>query len=357
MTAKLLNMYTNTINDFFNASKLIVIIFLLIGYDSSKANQMIEFGVSQIATALINQDAQTITVQNHEKAGGINFKFDIPKSWSCQNGKRPNVVKYCKNDNFPEGIMFLILVNKIPAEIQRDNSTELSAHDILKIAVASVPEGARLLGKDSTKLESRDAALVEYALSTERLQAIIPARIISLVMPVESSILIFQFGISSETDAKAELKMKYFRPLFMKILNSMVVENIWKLSSQAEPVNYSESINSASTESFLERLSLSFAFWIFPSLLPFLIFFALLRLALKRKMKFGYGFLSYLVTWAICSSIGYLIQNNQSPEMERTRFYLPIVTAFFVLLIQMEIAKRRLEDIGVTKSGKSTEGA
>ncbi|MBP9673802.1 MAG: hypothetical protein KBD63_01795 [Bacteriovoracaceae bacterium] len=274
----------------------------------------IEDDFNQTSKKIITEEFQQIKINGHTKAPDIDIEFKIPASWEAQEGDRPHVVKKYKSSQLKDGLQLIVIANQLPNQMKEVDPNEFFNKDTLsEISKEMIPQGAELVSQDLVKVDGELAGMLEYKVATNRVGIDVGMHTVNYFFIDNGNLISMQFSSGSNNTQNASLKMKYFRPLLLKIATSIVLPKKWKkIDLKVQEVEKELSANTRKKVipkgdfNTMRILVMNFCYWLPSVLLLFFIFY----FSLKNKMNFPKGkknvAIMFLITWAICSIIGLL---------------------------------------------------
>lgn len=168
------------------------------------------------------------STKGHQKAKGIDMRLGYPKGWKADEGDRPNVVqKFISPKGYADGYLGITISN-LPEE--------LSDFDIKSMFVgngpsAILPDGAKQLTRQNTKIEQIDADIRTYVLQTERAGVKLSLFSHTLVFSINRKLVVVNMtcGATGEVvdDAALIQRGNLQSGLFRLCINTIVLASAW----------------------------------------------------------------------------------------------------------------------------------
>jgi hypothetical protein len=177
-------------------------------------------------------DLVKFSASGHPKGKGASFSLKHPKSWIAKEGDRPNIVPKFISDDGSGIAMMAITVRSFPVP----PGSEPSAADLKKIfdpdsQKSLIPNGATFIEAKTTQIDGRLAGIMETSQQAESAGGKVDLRMFEVSFFDGGLLVMLQFTVSSIPPAKVvdlEQSMAEYKPLFLLIANSIVVESRWR---------------------------------------------------------------------------------------------------------------------------------
>jgi len=170
------------------------------------------------------------STKGHPKAKGVEMRLGYPKGWKQEEGDRPNVVqKFISPKGYADGCLGITIGN-LPDEASDLEIKEMFAgegpSDIL-------PEGARQISRQHTKIEQLDADIVTYILKAERAGLTVTLHSQNLVFAINRKLVVVNMSFGPTGDLVDEndilKRAAHFDLLFKLCINRIVLPAKWSL--------------------------------------------------------------------------------------------------------------------------------
>lgn len=160
------------------------------------------------------------------KSKGLNIQFKYPKSFTSKEGDRPHVIRKFFLES--EEIYSLIIINKMDKAATQTEITEAISINGLK---SMLPSSANFISSNSNlKIEGLKAGSIEFTNNSARMDLNIFSYNQHYIIIYKSYLIYIQFSVikkSEETKDELQYRYKTLKPLFYKMFNSLIIENIW----------------------------------------------------------------------------------------------------------------------------------
>ncbi len=183
------------------------------------------------------------STKGHNKAKGIDFQLELPRSWGQKEGKRPNIIQYFNAGFEDRGVSALIMVLEIdPNDLSIGEYRKLKSLDGCKDLAEDyfTPDGLReiAMGCGLSNIRSYQSrrisldrwpgALIEYVGEGERV-GVRRTLYNRMYMAIYTNYYIFlqcyMSYANSPTDALIQDDKRRFVPIFDYIANSIVINS------------------------------------------------------------------------------------------------------------------------------------
>lgn len=176
--------------------------------------------------------SQKLSSQEHEKAKGLHFEIELPKTWQVKEAKRPNVL-WVISDREKKPILS-VEVQKI-AKYSGMSESEVSSFSDQEIAdelftekslTEAIPaENPTEIIIDRTKVDGCECGIVEYKGAISRVTFEIQAYFRTYYIVYKGYLLIFHFFTPFKKEEEAALDTKYYRTFFNRIIGTLVMQS------------------------------------------------------------------------------------------------------------------------------------
>ena len=203
--------------------RAITLIFLLVLIPAYTA-----LAVTPAVKEFTSGNRKVFTTAGHPKSKGINMKVSYPASWLAKEGERPNIVKKFHSERGKGLELVFITTKQLELAPSESDLKELFTPTAMK---DFVPPGAKFIQAKPTILEALPAGILEYSMRQERLGATIASQFISYIFVHGTTMVWLTCGVSADqatTPTQLARKMEDFKPLFLLMANSIVLENRWR---------------------------------------------------------------------------------------------------------------------------------
>lgn len=189
--------------------------------------------ISDAVKEMLDGKVTKFATKGHSKSKGAVFTIKIPASWVAKEGERPNILQKfeSKNDNLLA--MVMIITKSVP------DDEPLTAADINETFSPSslkelLPEDAKFISAQSTKIEGVPAGLIEYSARAERAGQSFESQTLTLYFFQGRTLVGVQFMLGGQKGGEV-LRSQFiaYRPLFTMIMNSIVFDDMWVKGSDA----------------------------------------------------------------------------------------------------------------------------
>ena len=189
--------------------------------------------ISDAAREMLDGKVTKFATKGHPKSKGAVFTIKIPASWIAKEGERPNILQKfeSKNDNLLA--MVMIITKSVP------DDEPLTAADINETFSPSslkelLPEDAKFISAQSTKIEGVPAGLIEYSARAERAGQSFESQTLTLYFFQGRTMVGVQFMLGGQKRSEV-LRSQFiaYRPLFNMIMNSIVFDDMWVKGADA----------------------------------------------------------------------------------------------------------------------------
>lgn len=170
----------------------------------------------------------------HVKAKGVRMKISYPRTWKAAEGNRPNIVQKFIGDPV-RGISMMVMIQtrSIPgfAEMTEKERQELRTEFLSRdTAKEFVSEGDRLISHKVTKIDGEPCAMIEFEVSTERVDLKIGQKMLAFIIPRKDVLLMVQCATGGDVSTGFDAINKHYeevKPLFLLISSSCVLTDKW----------------------------------------------------------------------------------------------------------------------------------
>lgn len=165
-----------------------------------------------------------------DKAKGISFSIEYPKSWVAEEGKRPNIVQRFIDKDKNDAVQLMVLIT--------DNSTQngrkITDTDILdymspKNIRKYLPKNSTLIDKGKLTLENLPGFWMRYNQSGSRLGFLFELESIAYTLYYKNKIIQIIGSVAMSVDGKPldVGDLNKYQQLFELMVNSLVIENMY----------------------------------------------------------------------------------------------------------------------------------
>ncbi len=188
--------------------------------------------VTPAAKEFTSGNRSKFSTAGHPKSKGINMALSYPNSWKAKEGERPNIVQKFVSDG-GKGLEMAFIVTK---SLPHSSGTTISENEMKELYTPTemknmVPPGARFIAAKPTKIESLPAGILEYSMRQERAGVTIDSQFISYSFIYGTTVVQLVCAVTvgpATTPGALSQKMEDFKPLFLLMANSIVLQNRWK---------------------------------------------------------------------------------------------------------------------------------
>ena len=194
----------------------------------------VAFAVTPAVKEFTSGNRTKFSTAGHPKSKGINMVLSYPNSWQAQEGERPNIVQkfFSEGGRGLEGALIITKKLKLPP------GTAISENDLKAFFTPAemkdmVPPGGKFIQAKPTKIEGIPAGILEYSVRAERAGLTIDTQVISYIFIYGTTMVQLQCAVTvstgqATTPAVLVRKMDDFKPLFLLMANSIVLQDKWK---------------------------------------------------------------------------------------------------------------------------------
>lgn len=313
--------------------KLKLGLLIIFGFASAASTSMtneIEYGLEHYTRLVLLEKFNQVEIRNHTKAPSLNIRFMVPSSWSATESSRPQTIQKYGVEKIPDGLQFLVLAKSLKGIIKKKDS--VSSNDALEeLALALVPSESLVIGKKLISLDNQKGFGIDYKNHHESAGVTYYLHTYTYTTVYKDDLIALSFFVSSDSFENVSIKMKYYRPIISKVLNSVIFSD--------KPIQSVSNIRSVSSTAPkpAPKMSVADRFIImmigsFPMLaICYLIISVILRnkIITLDKIELIFGFVS---GWLISAEVYYLfglkfVENNIGI------FMLPLSISFTSILI------------------------
>lgn len=273
--------------------------------------------ISDAAKEMLDGRVNKFSTKGHPKSKDAAFTIKFPASWVAKDGERPNIVQKFVSENGHGSAMAVITTSAVPPEesLTKASINEAVSSESLK---EMLPEGARLINAQTTKIENEPAGILEYSARVERVGQTLETQTLALFFFQGRTMVGLQFWLGGQTDSE-ELRRQFaaYRPLFNMIMNSIVFDEMWVKSDgtmQAPEDNFWKAYRNLPNElGLLGYVILTVILWV-PALL---IRYALLRRPLERN----HALILTAIVWFLEMLSCLALWNKMPPSIHVAAFF------------------------------------
>lgn len=198
------------------------------------------FPKSQIVTELKKEEIQKVTTKNHEKSAGLDINISYPADWSKTDGKRPHmlynfsspdksirstfgITDILESASFEEKKAFGLLSDKNVQEIMKQNfpnSTNCSQF-FEQMGIENPKNSTCRI----TKVEGIESSVASTYGTMRRAEFSMDLYMVYYQIPYKTKIINISFVFQNIKD---EHDRYLADSLSNKIINSIVINNLWK---------------------------------------------------------------------------------------------------------------------------------
>jgi hypothetical protein len=166
-----------------------------------------------------------------EKAKGLAFSIEYPKTWVAQEGNRPNIVQKFVSENGRGLELLLILIKEIPLQ-PGERITEKDVLDILnpKDIQDFIPDGGVYLDSGKLTLESLPGFWVHCKINMSRVRNTFGIETIMYIIFYKNKMIQIQGQVMTSINGESAERggLKKYEKLFDLMVNSFVISNLYK---------------------------------------------------------------------------------------------------------------------------------
>ena len=274
--------------------------------------------ISDAAKEMLDGRATKFSTKGHPKSTDAVFTIKFPVSWVAKEGERPNIVQKFVDENGHGNAMAMITTSAVPPEesLTKASINEALSSDSLK---EMLPEGARLINAQTTKIENEPAGILEYSARMERVGQTLETQTLTLFFFQGRTMVGLQFWLGGQVDDSKELRRQFtaYRPLFNMIMNSIVFDDMWVKGDDTTQVS-GENFWKAYRNLPLELGLLGYVvLTVILSLPALLVRYALLRRPLERN----YALILTAVIWFLEMLACLALWNKTPPSIHIAAFF------------------------------------
>lgn len=182
----------------------------------------------------------------HPKANGLDFQIEYPKSWSKQEGKRPNIIQLFSSKNGRGPAMAMIVALDILKESQSEltpqeikslmtlegseelASTAFSESSLIEMANGMGMTNVLIINTRRIVIDRWPGAVIEFTSDQQRLDVSM-SMYSKMYIAIYKNYMIFlhcQIGeLPNLTDNELKNEISKFEPLFRLMANSLVIQS------------------------------------------------------------------------------------------------------------------------------------
>lgn len=166
------------------------------------------------------------------KAKGLAFSIEAPKTWTAQEGNRPNIVQKFVSENGRGLELLLVLIKEMPLQ----PGEQITEKDILEILNPKdikdvLPEGSIYLNSGKLTLENLPGYWVHFNISRSRVRDSVDMEIIMYTIFYKNKIIQIQGQVMTSMNGKKIERhggFKKYEKLFDLMVNSFVLPEMYK---------------------------------------------------------------------------------------------------------------------------------
>lgn len=301
--------------------------------------------ISDAAKEMLDGKATKFATKGHPKSKDSAFTIKLPSSWVAKEGERPNIVQKFVSENGTGNAMAIITTSTIPPE---ESLTEASINEALSSDSLKemVPEGARFINAQTTKIENEPAGILEYSARMERVGQTLETQTLTLFFFQGRTMVGLQFWLGGQVDSK-ELRRQFtaYRPLFNMIMNSIVFDDKWAKddgSTQSTVRQAGEtSRDIALIQGLLWYAILTGILWIPALLIRYVV--------LRRPLQRNYALILTAAIWFVEMVVCLALWNKTPASLHVAAFF-----SFTTLKASRPFGKQK-ENLSSTESGSNLD--
>ncbi|WHF52395.1 hypothetical protein QGN23_03725 [Chryseobacterium gotjawalense] len=195
---------------------------------------------SQIINEIGKEELQKVTTKNHEKSSGLNINISYPADWTKTDGKRPHMLfNFASTDKSIRSTFGITNILESASTSDKKAFSLLSDKDIAEIMTQNFPNSANCseyfegMGFENirnstcrtTKIEGLKSSVASTFGTIRRAEFSIDNYMVYYQVPYKTNLIVISFNfhnVVSEQD-------RYLADnLSNKIMNSMIINNLWK---------------------------------------------------------------------------------------------------------------------------------
>jgi hypothetical protein len=171
---------------------------------------------------------KTYRTKDHQKARGVDFQIEYPRSWKHKEGKRPHVIKLFVSENGRGQDNVLLMVKDIPLPrgyvISDQELNEFFSASELK---GMMPKGAVFISAQPIILDGQKGGMIKFEQSLKRLDKTIFFRAIYYITIFDNKLIFIQCMVGSFANSSSSLEKRFTKmaPLFELVANSFVIQS------------------------------------------------------------------------------------------------------------------------------------
>lgn len=174
------------------------------------------------------------TSDGSEKAKGVKFHLDYPKSWSSAEADRPNIVRKFVSQNGSGFEMIMVMVKSLPFPPgQKPSDKELEAM-VAEVSTATelkqmLPNGATFVAGGPIRIDSRPGFFQEFSLKQQRLDMTFASHAVIYTAYYKTWMIQLHCQVGRDASLEHGLQEHFdkFEPLFKLVASSLVIDSQW----------------------------------------------------------------------------------------------------------------------------------
>lgn len=169
----------------------------------------------------------------HSKARGIDLTLSYPQSWTAKEAERPHLVQKFISEGGKGFASLIVGIEDIPLDATTQQRAEMFAESALK---DFVPNKATLIEAKTTQMEGLPAGMIYVSNIIERAGSSVETRMLIFVFAYKNELINLQFSVAGPTGNSklVDYAMELYRPLFMKMANSVILNKNSAAESNAK---------------------------------------------------------------------------------------------------------------------------
>lgn len=164
------------------------------------------------------------TTKGHPKTKGVEIKAKLPRSWSHQEGDRPNVIQKFTSENGKgqEIILFMVKDLELPSnyKLTEEELNEFFVESELK---QMIPDGGEFISAKKIILDNQIGGQIVFKIIRQRLDFTITMKSIHYITIYDGKMVFMQCIVSAEEGENLNNRFNLFLPLFRQVANSLIL--------------------------------------------------------------------------------------------------------------------------------------
>ncbi len=162
-----------------------------------------------------------------QKSKGLNFSVDVPVSWVSKKAYRPNIVRKFYKQVGNSFVMFVVLVYDTPTSKQ-PSFAEVKSLLNDRYIKDNLPPNSKLQNYGFTSLETLPGYWMEFTTKHQRLELSSFIKTLSYSFFYKNKYISLMFTTPNNKHYKINKIYRKYKPLFIQIANSFVLENLYR---------------------------------------------------------------------------------------------------------------------------------